>query len=122
MDYSSIRTKLQSKLFDRFASTTTFINRLSPTYNIRGELEDYTTSESTVQIIPYNVFSKTQTYEGFGTLNPGEMDAAVPYDTTVDVGTLFIYDSVGWEVKNIQKNFLSGQNVVTILRIAKTQA
>jgi hypothetical protein len=122
MDYVSIRTKLQNKIFDKFSSTVTFINRVSPTYNTRGETEDVTTSTSSVQIVPYDVFAKRQTYEGFGTLNPGDMDAAVPYDTVVDVGTTFVFDSIGWEVKAIQKNYLSGQNIVTILRLAKTQA
>lgn len=122
MDYNSIRTKLQNKVFDKFSSTVTFINRISPTYNTRGEIEAVATNTVSVQIVPYNVFTKQQSYESFGTLNPGEMDAAVPYDTVVDIGTTFVFDSIGWEVKNLQKNYLSGQNVVTILRLAKTQA
>lgn len=122
MDYLSIRSKLQAKVFDKYSSTVTFINRLSPTYNTRGELESVTTSNVSAQIVPYNVYTKQQTYYGFGTLNPGEMDAAVPWDTVVDIGTTFLFDSIGWEVKNLQKNYLSGQNVVTILRLAKTQA
>lgn len=119
----ALRTKLQNKIFTPFGTSVTFINKLSPTYNIRGEEESYLASTSLVQIVPYNVFTKSQTYESFGTINPGEMDAAVPYDTTVNIGTLFVLNNIGWEVKALQPNYLPGdQNVVTILRLARTQA
>jgi hypothetical protein len=115
-----IRTKLQNKVFTPYGKTVTFINRVSPTYNDRGEQEGYIASTSAVTIVPYNIISKSQTYEAWGALNPGEMDAAVPYNTVCDVGTTFLMEDLGWEVKNIQLNYLP-DNVVTILRLAKTQ-
>lgn len=116
-----IRTKLQNKIFNKFAKTVTFISKLSPTYNDRGEEEGYIQSTSSVKIVPYNIVSKKQSYESFGELHSGDMDAAVPYDTTVDVGTYFSMEGINWEVKEVQPNYLP-DNVVTIIRISKKEA
>ena len=117
----TIRTKLNNKIFNRFAKVVTFISKLSPTYNDRGGEEGYVQSTTNVSIVPYNIISKKQSYESFGELQSGEFDAAIPYDVSVSIGTYFMMEGIQYEVKDIQPNYLP-DNVVTILRIAKKES
>lgn len=120
VNQTTIRQKLQTKVFERFGITATFINKSSPTYNNRGEIEDYTETSSQNYIVPYNIFNDTQTYQEFGNLNEGEMDAAVPHDVSLSIDDEITFKGETWLVKNIQPNYLPN-NVVTIIRIVRKQ-
>lgn len=115
-----IRTKLQSKVFDVFGKNVTLISKSAPVYNDRGELEGETETNSSITIVPYNIIDKRQTYEAFGQLNEGEMDAAIPYTVTVNIDDSLLIESERWLIKEIAPNYLP-DNVVTIVRLSKKQ-
>jgi len=116
----AIRTQLDTKVFSVLGKTVTLNSKSAPTYNSRGEIEIASASQSTVTIVPYNIIDSRQSYENFGDLNAGEMDAAVRYDVTIDIDDYFIIESENWIVKEIVKNYLP-DNVVTIVRLKKQE-
>lgn len=116
-----IREKLEKKVFNVFGKTVTFKSKDSPTYNDRGEEDTPTYTESSIIIVPYNIVDKSQTYEAFGALQGGDMDAAVPYSVDIDVDDVIVIETVNWIVKAIDKNYLP-ENVVTIVRLVKEQS
>ena len=118
----SIRTKLENKVFSVYGKIVTFISKVSPTYDIRGDIVAYgTDSTSETAIVPYNIISNSQTYEAFGALNSGDMDAAVRYSLSIKLDDIFVIDSTRYLIKNIQPNYLP-DNVVSIVRLVKEQA
>jgi len=115
-----VRSKLKSKVFDILGKTVTLIKQSSPTYNTRGELEDNTETSSSITIVPYNILYKEKTYQSFGDLEEGESEAAVPYDTVVDVDDKIVMDSQTYIITKLERNYLP-ENVVTIIRLSKSQ-
>jgi len=113
-----IRTDLEEEVFSEFGKTVTHITKGSPVYNERGELEDYTASSESIVAVPYNIVETRQSHEAFGNLRTGELDMALKYNQAVQEGDLFTIDSINYEVKQIDKNFLP-DNVVTIVRLAR---
>lgn len=116
-----IRTKLQNKVFNVFGKTVTLKTVSAPSYNSRGEQEDQTLTSSTITIVPYNIIDKRQTFEAFGDILEGEMDAAIPYTETVSIGDILVIESENWVIRAIEKNYLP-DNVVTIVRLSPEQA
>jgi hypothetical protein len=119
--YVTIRNKLQSKIFTPYGKSVTLKSKSSPIYNSRGEEEDQTFTSSTISIVPYNIINADEVHEPFGTLEEGELDAAVAYSVTVAVGDKITMESVDYYIKNVQENYLP-ENVVSIIRLAKVQA
>jgi len=119
--YVAIRTKLLNKIFTPYGKSVTLKSKSSPIYNSRGEEEDQTFTSSTISIVPYNIINSDEAHEAFGTLEEGELDAAVKYSDTVNVGDKITMESQDYYIKNVQENYLP-ENVVTIIRLAKEQA
>jgi hypothetical protein len=118
--YVSVREKLDKKVFTPYGQTVTFKSRSSPIYNSRGEEESVTETESQVSIVPYGVVAKRLSYQAFGDLAEGEMDAAVRYDVVVNEKDIFTIDGVDYKVVLVSENPLK-ENVVTIVRLAKVE-
>lgn len=115
-----IRTKLQTKVFDVIGKTVTLISKSSPTYNTRGELESSTTANSSITIVPYNIFTERESYQRFGDLEEGDLDAAIPYTVTVNKDDVITMEGQNYTIKDIEQNYLP-DNVVTIVRLTKEQ-
>lgn len=120
-DYETqVRTKLVSKVFATIGKSVTLKSRDAPTYNDRGEQINGTFTESTVVMVPYGIMDSKQSYESFGEQRQGEMDIVVPYDTAIDIKDLITIETVDWEVKAKEVNYLPG-NVATIVRVSRVQ-
>jgi hypothetical protein len=115
-----IRTKLANKIFSTNAigKTVTFISITQPTYNTRGELENWVQSTSNLQLVPYNIISEERTYKEFGPLDEGSFDAAIPYTSSVNLGDKILMESDYFLISKISNNYLP-DNVVTIIRLEK---
>jgi len=118
-DQDKIRSKLETKVFDRFGKTVTLKSKSLPVYNTRGELESETTVETSITAVPYDITNHRQLFESWGTVSEGEMDMAVPYTVTVNADDGVVVDGVDYLIKEISENLLP-DNVVTIVRLAKS--
>jgi hypothetical protein len=119
---AAIRTKLENKVFTPYGLTVILISKTAPTTDIRGDIVAYgTDTTSSTKIVPYNIISGRETYEAFGTLKEGDMDAAVRYSDTININDKFVINSVNYLIKEIAPNYLP-DNVVTIVRLTKEQA
>jgi SPP1 family predicted phage head-tail adaptor len=116
--YVTIRNKLDKKIFIPYGKTVTFKSRGSPTYNSRGEVEAETYTTTSIPIVPYNIIDANQSYEAFGNLEAGDLDAAVPYNVSVAIDDVITMEGTDYRIKAIEKNYLP-ENVVTIIRITK---
>jgi len=116
--YVSVRSKLDSKVFTPYGISATFIKKITPVYNSRGELDSVTTSTGTINIVPYNLVANRQSYEKFGNLNEGDLDAAVRYDTDINIDDEVVLNNVNYKVKQLNEEYLK-EIVVKILRLTK---
>lgn len=115
-----VRQDLADEIFNSdIAKAVSIINKSSPIYNSRGEIEDYSTSATSVNIVPYNITDKELTYEGFGNFEVGDMMVAMPYDTVINNDDVLIIEDEFWSVKSIEKNYLP-DNIVTIVMITRS--
>jgi hypothetical protein len=116
-----VRTKLQTKVFDRLGKTVTLINKSSVVYNIRGEEEGATETPSSITVVPYSTFSPFENHQPFGSLSEGETDMAIPYDVSFALNDQITMEGDDYIIKNMSPNYLPG-NVVWIVRLKKEQA
>ena len=116
--YVTVRNKLDSKVFNIYGQSVTLKSKSSPSYNDRGELDSETSTESTILMVPYNLFSNRQTYQKFGNLNEGDFDAAIRYDVTINVDDEIDFRGTDYRVKEINEEYLK-EKVVTIIRLTK---
>jgi len=119
-EQDDIRTDLQTEVFDIIGKTVTLKSKSSPIYNDRGEEINQTFTESSVTIVPYSILQDETRREPFGDVEEGAMDAAVPYEITVNKGDLFTIESEDWVVRSVERNYLP-DNVVTIVRLTRVQ-
>jgi hypothetical protein len=120
---SSARSRLASKIFSTttgIGKTVTLKSLSSPTYNTRGEVENVTTTTSSITIVPYGQVTQ-ESKERFGDLQPGQVEAAVPYTVTVNLGDKITMEGSDWEIVAVEPNWLP-DNIVTIIRMAKVLA
>jgi len=112
------RADLQSEIFDQVGKSCAISRKSIPVYDERGEIESQTSTVGTITIVPYNITNDRETHNKFGDLLEGDMDAAVPYEISINVGDIITIDTVDYIVKEVQKNYLP-DNVVTIIRLTK---
>ena len=120
VDADGIRLKLENKVFNKFGKTVTLKSKSSPIYNDRNEEVASTLTSSTTKIVPYNILQDGTSYEAFGDVKEGDMDAAVPYDITVNKGDIFTIEDEDWNIRAVDRNYLP-DNVVTIIRLTREQ-
>jgi hypothetical protein len=119
----SVRAKLLAKVFNTttgVGKSVTLKSAASTTYNTRGEIESSSTTDTTITIVPYNQITQ-RSHEAFGALSAGDLEAAVPYTVTINIGDLIYMESTTWKVIAVQPNWLP-DNVVTIVRLTKVVA
>lgn len=115
-----MRTDLQEEVFNEIGKTVTLNVKSSKTYNTRGDLENWTTTSSSVVIVPYNITSNRNNNIAPGQLDEGDMQVAIPYTVTVALGDELVIDGITYRISNIQPNFLP-DNVVTIASLTKIE-
>lgn len=119
--YTSARSKLESKLFTPYGSSVTLKTKGTPTFNDWGEETDPDFTESTVDMVSFNNVPGQQSYESFGELESGQMDAAFPYTVTVAVGDHVVFQGNEYEIKNIEPSYLGDGTtsylIATIVRL-----
>lgn len=116
-----VRAKLQRKVFSIYGKQVTLASRTAVTYNSRGEELTIASTPTTITIVPYDVVNSDKSFQQFGPLLEGEIEAAVPYDTVIAVDDTLVMDSVTYQVKYISKSYLPDP-VVQIVRLNKLQA
>lgn len=116
-----IRTKLVQRVFGPLGKPVTLNSKTATTYNERGEEENVASTATAITIVPYNLIDERQSFNGFGNLKEGELDAAVPYDNTVNIDDTITMEGETWLIKEQSPNYLPG-NVVTIIRLVREQS
>ena len=118
VDYTTIRSQLQSRLFTPYSKTVTLKTAGTPTYNSRGEpiTGNYTTSS--ISLVDYNITNQSKTREQFGEFLAGDRIAAVTYDVTVNVDDVITINSIDFRVVEIRAPELV-EVVVNLLQLRK---
>lgn len=122
VDASSIKNRLQTKIFDGLGSTV-FIESLDDTAtstNIYGETIKSYNSAVDVKAVPYNLIS-SRTLESFGDVKAGDVDVVFPEGTDVDYDYRVTYDGVQYLVTEIEKYPLQDSSLALLVRLAKIQ-
>ena len=118
---SSIQNKLLTKVFNKIGSVATHYPYSSQTTDKWGDSTiTYGTSES-ITYVPYNFISKNKTYEPFGDLKEGELDAVFKHDATLTVRDKLVIDNTTYYVKQIEKFPFSDGNLAFAVRLYKSQ-
>jgi phage gp29-like protein len=117
----SLATKMRNrieKVFDLLGKTVTFKKNLSLSYNSRGEVISTSQAESSIVMIPYSAIMNDQSFQAFGNVERGDIDAAVKYTVDISVDDTIVMDSVDYRVKAIDKTFVP-EHIVTIIRLSR---
>ena len=80
---TQIRTQLQNKVFDQFGKNAILYKASTPVYNSRGELEGVQFTEQPIILVNYNITNEKRAVEKWGSWNPGDQEAIIPYDVNV---------------------------------------
>ena len=114
-----IRTKLEQKIFGTdLAKTVTLINKTTPVYNDRDEIESYTSTSTSTQAVPYDLITGRKNVTDWATLKEGDGSIAMRYSVEVDVRSVIVIDSVNYDVITLDPNFLP-EGVVKIVTISR---
>lgn len=113
-----IRTDIEVEIFDVLGKTITLIKKTTPIYNNRGELIDYTSTETTVVGVPYNIVWDRHSPQPFGQMSEGDMALFVKYNVDVKKDDLIVMDGDTFKVSELNYHFLP-ENVATLLRITR---
>ena len=115
--------KLAKKVFatGKLASSATFYAESSAAYDDYGAKIDVAESGSTVKIVPYNLFGGRINYVPFGDLDEGDMDAVVPYDTSVSLDQKVTLAGTNYRVKSYENYLVEDTVVAVAIRLAKIQ-
>ena len=120
-EQGDFRTALDEELFQEIGKEVTLISKTAPTYNDRGEVENVSSSNSTVTIVPYNIDHEVQNHQPWGDSKDGQQFAAVRYDVEINIDDAFVIESENWLIKDIERNYLP-DNVVSIVRLVREQS
>ncbi|WP_298752993.1 hypothetical protein [uncultured Arcobacter sp.] len=116
---TSIQNKLAAKVFNGLGSTGV-LSTIST--SVKDKWGDGTITYSTgtsIKIVPYNMIDERQNFQPFGDLNENEMDAVVPYGTSVNVNDKITLRSVDYKVIEKGAYTLLDEELAWVLRLAK---
>jgi hypothetical protein len=113
------REVLDEDVFNEIGKTVTLINKTTPIYNNRGELESYTPSQSSIIVVPWDL-SANESDQMFGDFIEGSTAMVIRYDQAIDQTDLIVMEGITYKVNDINYNYLP-DNVATILRIVEVE-
>ena len=119
VDTNSIRNKISNKLFSGLGSTATIYNLSSDSLDKWGDSTKTYSSGTSITVVPWGFMYQKEEHNPFGDLQKGEMDVAVPYDTTVSADDKIVYDSKTYKVKDVEKFTLKDALLVMALRLVE---
>jgi len=115
-----IRSRLQTKVFDRIGKTVSLksINTATSVYDSRGELTSPAYTTTTTVMVPYDITKDDRLNEAWGSYVGGSTFMAVPYTITIKIDDIVVMEGYNYVVDRISPNFLP-DNVVTIVMLNK---
>lgn len=117
-EQDEVRNDLDEELFAFIGKSVTLLQKGGEQYNIRGELEAISQTESTITIVPYNITHRELNQLDIGDYQEGDMFAAVRYDVDIDIHDEISMESENWTVTRVEKNYLP-DNVATIVSLRR---
>lgn len=101
------RTKLDQKIFNSdIAKTVTIIKKSTPVYNDRDEVESYTESETTTDVVPYDLIQGRYSVQPWAKLAEGDGQIVFRYSVDVDIDDLVEIESIRYKVVDVDPNYL----------------
>ena len=116
VDYKTIRSQLQNRLFTPYSKTVTLKSAGTPTFNSRGEPVSGVYTESEISLVDYNITNQSKTREQFGEFLSGDRIAAVPYSVAVAVDDIIVIRSEEFRVVEVRAPELV-EKVVNLLQL-----
>ena len=100
---TTLRNKIQVKIFDKVATTGSIQPVASSTTDKWGDGTRTYASSTTLKIVPYNFFSTRGVHEPFGDLAERETDAVIPYDTTFTRWAKVTFNNDEFVIRDIEE-------------------
>ena len=137
---SSVRNKIESKIFTRLGSTATRYAYSSQTldkwgdatitYGSTGGLEMPVTmpvtfetgSSESITVVPYNYLTKNTNFQTFGDLQAGDLMMAFKYSQTLSEKDKIEYDSKTLFIRQIEDFVISDGVIVKVARLVESLA
>lgn len=113
---ASIQNKLQTKVFSKLGSSLT-VRRLTTSTDKWGDPSTTGTSDTAVTGVPFNFLKNNKTFNPFGVAQEGEIDMVLPYGTDIIKGDQVIFDSVTFDVFEIEKFPYDDGNIAFLIRL-----
>jgi len=116
---ASIRSKLDTKIFNKIGSTATLTPFTSQTTDKWGDATVTTGTPVTITLVPYQYAKSMLSYEKIGALQAGEVYFIVPYSTSVGVNDKITFDSADYIILELESYSFTGGELAKQLRCKK---
>ena len=100
---SSVRNKLQAKVFDKLGSNITIEAYSSDVTNKWGDATTTYAAGTSSQAVPYNYLKQQLRWQPFSDFQEGNVIIVVPYGTSVSPNDKITYDGQTWYVRQIEE-------------------
>ena len=115
------RNKLNVKAFAKLGSTITLTSESGVTYNSYGDKIKGSETTTTETFIPYNLIGSRKSYNTFGDLEEGDMDAIFKYDTVAEMGMKATFAGIDYKILQVEDYIIQGSAVAKAVRLTKIQ-
>lgn len=119
---TSIRSRLQSKVFDKLG-TTVILSAFSSSSISKWGDEDVTFSANqNVTAVPYDRIANRLNHQPFGELQEGEVVMIFPYTVTITKDDKVTYESEDFLVTELEEFPYAGDNLATAARLSRIKS
>lgn len=116
---TSIRNKLENKIFSKFGSTATHLPFSSQTVDKWGDSTPTFGTSASITIVPYNYIVSRLNFQPFGNLQENEVAMILKYDQAISANDRITYDSVTYRVVEVENYVYNDGVLAKAIRLAK---
>ena len=120
-ELDDIRSKIGTQAFDRLGSSATLYTFVSYTNDKWDNTAVYSSTATTITVIPYAMTAASRLFEGFGDMKSGELTMLIKYSETLNEKgkDKIVYDGETYVIMDLKKYPLLDGNVAYSVRLAK---
>lgn len=119
VNLTQLRNKISNKVFTSLGSSCLVSSVSTASIDKWGDATLTVSSQSTVTFVPWSIMDDRESFQSFGDLREGDLDAAFKYDQALEVGYEVVFDSTTYVVSNVEKFFLTDGVLVKVARLRK---
>lgn len=116
---SSLRVKIENKIFSNLGSSCLVASVTTSSIDQYGDASYTNPTAVSATFVPWNLIDPRRSYQAFGDLQEGEMDAAFRYTQDLAIGYVVTFGSTDYLVNEIEEFVIQNGALVKVARLRK---